>query len=461
MRRATVKRTAPLSAALAVSLAAGMLFSVGTAFAREKTGTPRVERDLYGTKATYAPQGTPDRYQKPPKGFVPVFTENVARHGSRAMTDSADGDAVLAVLREAQDKGALTGLGARLGPQVRSLLAAASALGYGNLSARGAEEHRQTALRMEQRLPTLWAGIAARHEPVVVETSGVPRTVASAEAFTGALASGEPALAGLIKAPVTDKNLLYFHKQPQNADYQAYVKGDPELAGVLKRIDGDPRTAEAAHRVVGRLFREDFAAALPPAEQVSFARALYQLYSVAPDLGVEAPDVDLTPFLVPRDAVWFAYLDDAEEFYEKGPAFRGRTITYKMAGVLLDDLLAQAGAKAAGTNGNGAVLRFTHAEEIEPLAALMGLPGSTAPAEPGRPYAYGNNPWRGAEVSPMAANIQWDLFANTPSAGKPATYLVRMLYNEKETAFKPSCKPVAKGSHFYELDELKRCLAHG
>ncbi|MER6303712.1 histidine-type phosphatase [Kitasatospora sp. NPDC001539] len=456
-----MKRTASLSAVLAVSLAVGVLSTTGTASARDRPTDSRPGRDLYGTKAPYAPQGGPGRYQEAPKGFVPVFTENVARHGSRAMTDSGDGDAVLAALHKAQGQDALTDLGARLGPQVEALLAAASGIGYGNLSARGAEEHRQTALRMEQRLPDLFADIAARHEPIVVETSGVPRTVASAGAFTGGLVSGDPALAGLIKAPVTDRDRLYFHKQPQNADYQAYLKGDPDLAAVLADIGADPRTTEAAHRVVGRLFQDDYAATLPDEDQVSFARSLHQLYSAAPDLAVEAPDVDLTPFLARRDAQWFAYLDDAEEFYQKGPAFDGRTITYRMAGVLLDDLLAQARAKADGTSDNGAVLRFTHAEEIEPLAALMGLPGSTEPADPDEPYTYANNPWRGAEVSPMGANIQWDLFAKPSSAGRPAKYLVRMLYNEKETAFKPSCKPVTKGSYFYELDELKHCLVHG
>ncbi|GHF59905.1 histidine phosphatase [Kitasatospora xanthocidica] len=455
-----MKRTAPLSAALAVSLAAGVLCTAGTASARDGSGAPHAHRDLYGTKAPYVPQEKAGRYQSPPRGFSPVFTENVARHGSRAMSDGKDGEAVLALLGKAEQQDALTGLGEDLGPQVRSLLDAAKALGYGNLSARGAQEHRRTALRMEQRLPSLFEKITAEHEPVVVETSGVARAVASAEAFTGGLVSGDPALAGLIGAPVTDKNLLYFHKQPQNADYQAYLAGDPGLAAVLAELDADPRTAEAAHRVVARLFRDEFAAALPAADQVSFARSLYQLYAAAPDLDVEAPDVDLGRFLAPRDAQWFAYLDDAEEFYQKGPAFSGRTITYKMAGVLLDDLLAQAGAKADGSSDKGAVLRFTHAEEIEPLAVLMGLPGSTDPAAPGEPYSYRNNPWRGAEVAPMAANIQWDLYADTPADGKPATHLVRMLYNEKETAFKPSCKPVSRGSHFYDLNELKRCLGH-
>ncbi|MFJ9775477.1 histidine-type phosphatase [Kitasatospora sp. NPDC101157] len=456
-----MKRTAPLSVAMAASLAASVLFTAGSATARDRSDASRADRHLYGTKAPYLPQERQSRYQEAPEGFYPVFTENVARHGSRAMTDGSDGDAVLAVLRQAQAQDALTGLGGRLAPQVQSLMAAAASLGYGNLAGRGVQEQQETALRMEQRLPSLFQAITAGQEPIVVETSGVPRVVASANAFTGGLISGDPALAGLIKAPVTDKNLLYFHKQPQNADYQSYLKNDPQLAAALAQIDTDPRTAQAAHHVVTRLFRADFVATLPAAAQIAFAGSLYQLYAAAPDLSVEAPDVDLTPFLTAADARWFAYLDDAEEFYQKGPAFAGRTITYKMADVLSSDLLAQAQAKANGTSTNGAVLRFTHAEEIEPLAALLGLPGSTEPAEPGQPYSYRNNPWRGADVAPMAANIQWDLFANNSADGEPARYLVRMLYNEKETAFKPSCRPIAENSFFYDLDELKRCLTEG
>ncbi|MGW4274175.1 histidine-type phosphatase, partial [Streptomyces seoulensis] len=459
-----MERTTHLFTAMAVSVAAGLVFGSGTASAGDRQNSVVADRTPYGTKAPYAPQEDPARYQRAPRGFVPVFTENVARHGSRAPSDSEDGDTVLAVLREARASDSLTALGAGLGPQVRSLTAAAAALGYGNLSRRGAQEHRQTALRMERRLPSLFRTIAARHEPVTVETSGVPRAVASAEAFTGGLVAGEPELTGLIEAPVTDKDLLYFHKQPQNADYQAYLASDPDLAAVLSGIDARPRTARAAHRVVARLFHRDFVAALPAADQISFARSLHQLYSAAPDLSAEAPDVDLRPYLTPRDARWFAYLDDAGEFYGKGPGFAGRTVTYDMAGVLLDDLFAQAEAKARGTSDKGAVLRFTHAEEIEPLAALMGLPGSTEPAAADRTYTYRDNPWRGAEVAPMAANIQWDLYASTPTPGEPAkpvTYLVRMLYNEKETAFKPSCEPVSKGSSFYDLAELERCFGRG
>ncbi|MEV6761592.1 hypothetical protein AB0N16_13275 [Streptomyces sp. NPDC051105] len=90
--------------------------------------------------------------------------------------------------------------------------------------------------------------------------------------------------------------------------------------------------------------------------------------------------------------------------------------------------------------------------QIIPLATLMRLPGSEKAATPGRTYTYANNPWRGAEVASLASNIQWDVFR------KGDDYLVRMLYNEKEVAFKAGCKPVSKGSKFYDLDELEKCF---
>ncbi|MFJ5547592.1 histidine-type phosphatase [Streptomyces sp. NPDC093225] len=455
----TISRGVASAAALLAVATAGSSASAQDLDRPVHAGRPH----FYGTKTPYAPQQRPEDLRPAPRGYAPVFAEVVARHGSRAMSDGEDAGAVLALLESAHGTGALTDLGERLLPPVRALNTAAAALGYGNLSGRGAREHREMAGRLHERLPELFEAAVAGHEPIEVRTSGQGRAVASGRSFTDGLTAGDPDLAGLVQAPVTDKNLLYFHKQPQNADYQAYVAGDPDLAAVLARIDADPRTGRTAAHVVSRLFDEEFAAALPAADRVSFARSLHALYSSAPDLADEVPDVDLDPFLTPRDAEWLAYLDDAEEFYEKGPAFRGRTITYGMAGVLLDDLFAQVEAKATGRSDKAVALRFTHAEELIPLAVQLGLPGSTRPAAADEPYSYANNAWRGERVAPMAVNVQWELYARTApdAAGAPAKaprYLVRMLYNERATAFKPSCRPVAPGSRFYDLAELERCF---
>jgi hypothetical protein len=180
---------------------------------------------------------------------------------------------------------------------------------------------------------------------------------------------------------------------------------------------------------------------------------VYNLDAVTKDMPDEG-NWHTDRYITVQDASWFGYLDDVVSFYENGPAFSGEDITYKMANVLLDEMFAQLNAKRNGTSTLDAELRFTHAEEIFPLATLLQLPGSTKQLPAGTLFTYANDPFRGAQIAPMGANIQWDLFK------KGNTYLVRMLYNEKQTAFKSSCAPVSKGSYFYDLNELERCYGY-
>ncbi|MEU6771352.1 histidine-type phosphatase [Streptomyces sp. NPDC046759] len=413
-------------------------------------------RESYGTKAPYQPRQNAQTYERPPAGFAPVLTENVSRHGSRAATDGEDGDLVLALWDKAQAAGRLTAEGEEFGPTVRALTAAMEKTGYGNLSGRGRQEMRDTATRLERRLPTLFAQIADRGERIDVVSSGQGRAVDSAGEFTGALAAADPALKPLIGPTRTDKDLLYFHKAAGGAAYRDYIANDQRLKDTLNSIEDQPRTHEAAHGVLRRIFREPFVDTIT--DQVGAAQAVYDLYAIAPAMIQESPDGrgwGMDRYISRTDAAWFGYLGDAEDFYEKGPGFSDSDITYKMADVLLDDFFKQVEAKRAGTSDLGAELRFTHAEEIIPLAALMGLPGSTEPATPGVPYTYGDDSWRGASVAPLGANIQWDVYE------RDGRYLVRMLYNEKETPFRAGCHPIAKGSTFYDFDELERCFNRG
>ncbi|MEU0036355.1 histidine-type phosphatase [Streptomyces sp. NPDC006333] len=411
----------------------------------------------YGTKTPYAPQQDARSYQRAPKGFVPVFTENVSRHGSRAATSGEDAELILQLWDRAADEGELTRAGAAFGPQVRSLTAAMEKVGYGSLSGRGQREIQGAAVRMERRLPGLFARIARDGEPIDVVSSGQGRAVDSGRLFASALADAEPALGPLIGPARADADLLYFHKSAGGAAYRDYIANDRRLATTLKNITEQPATRRAARGILEKIFTSAFVRRISAGEfastgsEVDAAQAVYNLYSIAPAMSDEG-DWHLDRYLAPRDAAWFAYLSDTEDFYEKGPGFADSDITYKMADVLLDDFFKKVEAKRAGTSDLGAELRFTHAEEIIPLAALMRLPGSTQPVTESRPYTYADNSWRGGSVAPMAANIQWDVFR------KGNSYLVRMLYNEKETAFKRGCEPVRKGSSFYDLDELERCF---
>ena len=415
------------------------------------------------TKAPYRPLQEPADLQRPPAGYAAVFTQTVSRHGARALSDSEDGDLLLKLWQQASDEGALTKVGRGLGSEVQSVLDANARIGYGRLSGQGRRALQDTAERMEERLPGLFRRIAAdAGDPagtnrIDVVSSGQQRAIESGTEFVKGLVDEQPAVAPAVNAARTDPATLYFHKSAVNKDYTDYVKKDQRLAATLAAVRDQPRTHAAARRVLERTFTPAFVDRIAAGEfayaedEVAAAQAVFNLYVVTADLTDEGK-WHMSRYIGADDAAWFGYVDNNEEFYEAGPGFTGADITYKMAGVLLDDLFRKVEDKRAGASTLGAELRFTHAEEIIPLAALMQLPGSTRQVTEAAPYTYAGNPWRGASVAPMGANIQWDLFRRDDK------FLVRMLYNEKQTAFKPGCSPVSKGSYFYAVDELERCF---
>ncbi|MBM6706500.1 histidine-type phosphatase [Bifidobacterium pullorum subsp. saeculare] len=215
---------------------------------------------------------------------------------------------------------------------------------------------------------------------------------------------------------------------------------------------------------------------------VDAAMDLYNLYIIAADMQEENIGDHTFDFdqyfktISPEDGDVFAWILDMEDFYEKGPSYAGQDETYRIAQPLLDDFFASIDERVAGGD-TAATFRFAHAETIMPFAALIGAPGSTqqapAVADPQTDadvYNYQNNEWRGETVTPMAANIQWDVATRDgidPKTRKAYTPLIRMLYNEEEVAFGgtntlarglSSCTPVADGSTWYKESELKSCL---
>jgi len=305
----------------------------------------------------------------------------------------------------------------------------------------------------------------------------------------------------------TNRFLLYFHKLSKSTDlvsnsanplyttytdslaYQAYKSADADLLAKQAALQNTAEAQAAGQALLRRLFNKSFIAKIDSGVY-SFANTgthsftsadglftstlsgdgktkitssatagalLYELYSIAPAMKAEA-SVNFKRYVPAAQAAVFAQLNDASDFYDKGPGFTEKgDATYKMAQILVDDFFTEVDAIAAGNLAHAAKLRFAHAETVVPFASLMGLKNVLQQVPLAQTYSYANNPWRGVYVSPMAANMQWDVYRN--AAGQ---LIVKMLYNEAETDFKPACDgaKLPGTQHFYDYAQLRSCYGY-
>ncbi|KVA53466.1 histidine acid phosphatase [Burkholderia cepacia] len=483
----------------------------------------------YQTKTPYRPQQDAATYEAPPAGYAPVYTELVARHGSRGLSGFKYDGAIYAMLVKAEADGALTALGAQLKADTYAMMKANALLGYGvtgistpgygNLTQTGIREHQQLAARLAQRLPALFA---AGNRQIVVVNSGQDRAVDSSTFFSASLVAAQPALAPAITLPAapsgypasapvaqpagTNRFLLYFHSLKPATDlvtdagnpyyatyqasqaYQAYAN-DATVAAKLNAIKAAPQAADVAKTVLSALVSQAFIAKLGTsgytfantgtyaftsadgkftntlkgdgktkiATAVDAVNVLYNLLQVAPAMTAETGGVTMEKYIGAEQAQYLAYLQDAEDYYQKGPGIQeANPVTYRMAKVLQDDFFGEVDAIARGDLTHAAKLRFTHAEIMIPFASIMNLKNVFVPTPQAQTYTYANNPWRGDQVSPMAANMQWDVYRNG------SRLIVKMLYNERETDFQAACDgaKLTPGSHFYDYAGLKQCYGY-
>jgi len=418
------------------------------------------------SKEPYAPRQDPSTYELVPEGFSVVSVQHVARHGSRALSSPDDDDLMLQLWEAAREEGALTPLGELLGPVLDDVIRVHARVGYGRTSRLGELEHEGTAARLLQRHPAFFDTLVARGQRIDVFHSGRERADESGEAFVRGLVTALPALDGLVDPAEPSLETLYFNEAEGSEGYQEYSDNDPRMLATIQAIEEDPRTREMARLMLRQLFTEDFvqrladgayefrAAADPDdriRDELDAAEALYGLYSIAAGLTEEA-DWAFGRFMHPDAVAWFAYVDDAGSFYDRGPGFADEDITFAGARALVADMVQRIDRVVAGDATHPVTLRFSHAQALMPLAAWLGLEGASEGADPGVPYTWENSSWRSALVSPMGANVQWDVVRNAEGM-----VLVRMLHQEGEVAFASACRPWRDGSFFHELVELRRC----
>ena len=272
-----------------------------------------------------------------------------------------------------------------------------------------------------------------------VVSSRKSRTLASLQAFVQGLPS---TLTSSIDYEPSNPNLLSFH---ENINYQTYCKKDKQLKAKLQAIQMQPYSKRMARNILERLYTPSFIDKLSNGHysiidhdsgkfiknEVDAARMLYSLYSIGSNLREEGMGDLLRKYFLQNESAWFAYLHDAKvgQFSREKemifiesifriimkkvhplPIERSPTISlksYSMIFILHTEKCSQTQCHALSFAHD-----LDHAETIIPFLSSTTNSDSSAINRHhfNETYTYENNGWRGELGSPMAANVQWEIY---------------------------------------------------
>lgn len=410
-----------------------VVLSLGLFTTAAQAGTAPAER-YYANQTPYGdPARTP--VAAPPTGYELIFVQTVARHGARSLTNDKGEKRAMAVWKAASKKGALTSRGKRFDNDLRAFQKAEKRIGYGKLSTVGKAEWRGIGRRTASNYKTYFTAAAARNEQVAMVSSPIYRTKQSATAMRSSLLSNIPGLR--IAKRTVDQDFLI--------ESAASRKGKAAIAVVERRSS----IRAAAKRILLRLYKPSYVKGLK--DPVDKATDIYRLYNTAPGMKGHTA-VTFSRYVPRRDARVMAELIDARNFYRYGPGVAGERKSFRQADPILDDFFDTLDKRIAG-GSTAAVFRHAHGEVTMPFAARIKAPGSTRGAKAGSAYSYQRNPWRGKVAGLLAGSIEWAAYRDARGQ-----VLVTMRQNERPVAFDAGCRPSVRGTLFYTLGELKRCL---
>ena len=338
----------------------------------------------------------------PPNGFAPFYISHYGRHGSRRL----EGDCVahtLSVLEEASKNGILTNEGKALLDAVRKIADASVGM-EGQLTERGAEEHRMLARRMAERFAPVFRG----RRRVRCQSTDVHRVLVSQANFVMSLKESAPDMEfDFITGPKYTEKLKHSFRRPNGTRIG--------LSEAKERFD---RAGIKTGDFVSRMFTKPDAVDA----QLSLMRDLFACASDCQCLRTELGGLDIYRFFTDGEVEALSRCMAAWHYMAQGnsPDF-GDDRAWAAQGLARD--FVERADNAIADDRVAVDLRFGHDTGLAPLAVLLGLEGPSDRVSP-RDARELCPSWK---WMPMAANIQMAFYRN-----KDGETLVKILYNERE-----------------------------
>lgn len=346
-----------------------------------------------------------------PKGYKPFYLSHYGRHGSRYLIGTSDYDQPYNTLKKADRDGKLTAKGKEV-LQKLALICAEAKGRDGELTQRGAEQHKGIAKRMYERFPEVFKG----KTHVDAKSTVVIRCILSME----------NALQQLL---VMNPQLVITHDASYHDMY--YMNLDDKALNAKKM----PTQANQAYwqfaarndhhqRVIAELFNDtDYA------EKNIDCSWLYQkLFKLASN--VQSTELRHTLSLYDifnKDEIYENWrVRNAWWYINYGPSpLNGGTQPYSQRN-LLRKIISEADSCIA-LEHPGATFRYGHDTMVMPLSCLLGLNGLDKTIT--QLDDVDKQDWCDYKIFPMACNIQFVFYRKSATDKDP---IFKVLLNEDE-----------------------------
>lgn len=337
----------------------------------------------------YAYDVTQDSVAPAPEGYAPVYISHYGRHGSRWPVNQKIYKTAGDFFQEQQLAENLTTDGRAVWKMVTRC--AGNAHGHlGELTEKGASQHRAIAERMQKRYPGLFSqgSVAAR-------SSLEPRCIMSMMAFCDQLEETVPGIT--ISKHASPGDMDFIHHNTSEAKLNT---GDdaPWMWDFSARRDSLTRATKTA----ARLFKN-----VPQTDSLAiFMRSLYDVAISVQD--IDTLDVDLLSVFDAGELAGLWKAANYMQYVANGKSPESMSAGTESVKPLLAEIVERADEKLA--SGEVKVdLRFGHDTDLLRLVSLIDADGAGVELEDADLAA---EKWRNFEISPMGGNFQMVFYRN-------------------------------------------------
>lgn len=364
-----------------------------------------------------------------PKGYEPFYISHYGRHGSRYLISDNDYEWVIKLMKDANEKKALTALGEDVLQRLNELWKETEGRG-GDLSPLGVRQHRGIAERMYKAYPQAFKGEAE----ISARSTIVVRCVLSMSAFCERLKELNPALQVTRESSNRYMNYLNYHSPKSNE----FTAPDGPWREEYRKFEESHTNPD---RLVASLFSDkDYVLRNVNPKQIMWG--LYWLAADAQNVETKVGFMDIFE----KQELFDLWQSFNYKFYVCDSNYAGNK------GMMLDNSkpqlknILETAEEVIAKGCTGATLRFGHDGNLIPLTGMLRLKDCYNSVSD--PYEFYKN-FSDFKVAPMAGNIQIVFFRSKKNADD---ILVKFLHNERETSI-----PVETDTFpFYKWNEVKK-----